>query len=234
MINHLLNGVLGGAWNLAKNTYHGARGTRVVKDAVTGLETTVRGRDALIKSLKENAGRVAHGGRKGKDGVLNTGDWFERQAERIGGVFGIASDMTFGAAGQMLGWGLGGIGRAIVSPGSRNIGAKLGKASIRGVGHVTNQSMRLFGDTAINGAGFVMDLAKSPYGAAALMAAPVAIAGGVSAFKEETGQRAIQEAIQMSVGQELESMPGLVTPSRRTIENFGADGDLVFAMHNLR
>ncbi|WP_422661776.1 hypothetical protein ACK8P5_25820 (plasmid) [Paenibacillus sp. EC2-1] len=226
MIGGLISGVFGGAWTVTKNAGRAVRGgTKQVNEAGEHITRSSMGR--LVDDIKKKGEIV----RTGVDGPGKYGnDWFERQGNRVKATFGVLSDSTLGVLGQGVGF----AGKNTVKLGAGAAAAAF-VPTVKGLGHLTKGTMDLVGDTAINAAGLVHHMTKSPYGSAALFGAPIALAFGKGAFDEYGGTNMRKEAIQATIQNgEIEALPGMVTPSPRRIDNFGADGDLVFAMHNMR
>lgn len=238
MINTILGGVLGGVWNVAKNTGRGIRGG--VKETLEdGTERTVSAYGRLGRDIAEKGRTFFSGGKKyNKKGELINGDadFFERAGNVFSAGIGAVSDMTLGTAGVALGWGLKKTAQGI------GIGtAALAAPVAKGVGHLTYQGVGLAGDTAINAAGFVMNMSKSPYGRGMLMGGTLLGAAAYGGGKEISGGNMIADTLSVGMGEGgenyIESIAGSVTntPRRyRKPDNLGADGDLVFALHNLR
>lgn len=235
----MIDGVMQTAWKSGRSTYEGLRGTTKYWDEAGELQH-LSPAHKIARRLKNDALQVAGVKRDMKGRVDSNAELGFR--ERMAGAGHFVGD-ALTAPLNLIGWGArSGVGLA----------AGAGKAAIRPtaqfVGHFTKQGIDYVGDTALGAADLVLALNKTKGGRDALFIGgglgAVAI-GGASHLNSQWGTDGIAKAgMQFYNGQKIESVPGTLSPSNIGVENgelvsqpldsMGADGDLVFAMHNMR
>lgn len=231
-----IDGVMQTAWKGGRNTVEGLRGTTKYWDE-DGVQQSLNPGRKLARRLKNNAKGVF----TGKE--YNMKNQVVGDRNRLASGLHFVGDATFGTVGTAIGWGARGVGL---------LGIGAGRAAIRPTaaftGHFVKQGIDYVGDTALGAADIVHNLNKTHWGRGTLFAGgaigTTAIGAG-SHLNSQWGSDGIAKAgMQFYNGQQIESVPGTLSPSNIGVENgelvsqpldsMGADGDLVFAMHNLR
>lgn len=220
----IFGGVMKSGWSGVKNAGRGARGKYIKKDKETGLDVSVSPfRDGIIGDLKKHTKEFTTG--KDTNG---------KKVNRLGSLGEMVNDVTIAPLAQGAGWTAG--TAAKIGAGLTIYGAP--KAARLG-GHLAKGTMDVVGDTAINGAEFVMDMSKSKRGQTMLFAgAALPLAAAPLIGESFTEGTYLKDSLAAKVGTQMEGLPGTTTEmmenSIHTVDNMNADGDLVFAMHNLR
>jgi hypothetical protein len=230
----IFNGLIRGGWTGLKNAGRGMRGKYIRRDAETGLEYSVSPfRDGLLGDVKRHSKKVLTGRNYDDAGnIIDEGNFI---TNRVEGALGLAADFAIGMPMQAIGWGIG----KTASVAGRTAMWAAPKIA-RQVGRSTKEAFDLFGDTAINAAEFIVELGKTKRGQMMLFSAPILAMGAAPVIAEgfsDNGTRALKEGLAAKVGGTMDTMMGTtmeLSGSQYTIDNMNADGDLVFALHNLR
>jgi hypothetical protein len=224
MLNNVINSALKAGWGGVRNVYRG-----IVGDVPGEGDERLSPARRLARDMRKHAYEFATGYQSEYvDGKLVS--QFARKGEkayrsRVGAAMDLVlGDMVLGSLGLALGWG--------VRKGVK-LGAKAVSASARPVGHLAYQTYGLARDFTIGGGRMLYKTSKNPIGATALFVAPMGLALGGQLF-DETQHYAVRKGLAEYTGMQVDSIPAAITGSPHVVDNFGADGNLVFAMHNLR
>lgn len=238
---------MGAAWKPVRGTYEGLRGGANVINK--GEKTHYNPAQLLARRLKQNSQTLVTGnkynfktGEKIDDAIRKNGEitgysqsWLGKHVgNRLGAAAHMVGDLTLGSTASMLGW----AARPIAKAGVAVAGATATPIA-KGVGHLTYQSGALGTELAVNGAKTVTAMSRNPAGRQALFwgTGGVMTAGAVGStmLKEETANK-----LSFYAGNQVDALPGTLASqganqgSRVGVDSLNADGDLVFAMHNLR
>lgn len=243
-INKTMEAAMKTAWKPVRSFYDGASGTKKFLNEA-GEQVKLNPAQKLVQRLKNDARQIGSGKRRDLKGNIIDEDLsaFDRHVtNRIGGALHLVGDATVGTLATGLGW-----GARTIGGGALAMGAMAFRPTMKGVGHVTKQSIDLVGDTALGAADLVHQMNKSTTGRNLLFGAGFAGVAGTSAFNSNMlspenyrgGESAIKLAMKnMYDGEKLDALPGTIGDTqvvqRNPLDNMGADGDLVFAMHNMR
>lgn len=238
-INKTLEGAMKTAWKPVRSFFDGASGTKKFLNEA-GEEVKLNPAQKLARRLKNDGEQFFTGNRRNLKGELIEEDLnaFDRHVtNRIGGALHFIGDATVGTVMTGLGWGA----RTMTGAGLW-AGKKAIKPTALGVGHVTKQTMGLVGDTALGGAELISEMGKTTAGRNTLGIGGLLGAGAIGtmgAANDKWGESGVRIAMKnMYDGNALEAVPGTIGPTqsvqRNPLDDMGADGDLVFAMHNMR
>ncbi len=248
-INGFFNLAMQAAWKPVRSTYDGLKGsTKVVNQA--GETVRYNPAQTLARRLKQDIQTIGTGNRynfktgKAIDDAIYDADGNitgykqsflgKHIGNRAKGIAHLVGDLTLGTAGTMLGW-----GTRIAGGATLGVTKAVAPLAFRGLGHVTYQTGALAGELAIGGARMIHAATKTGHGRALLFGG-----GAVGATILPHANKAFQEdsigKLAFYQGSPIDSLPGTLaaqgasSPSPVVLDNLGADGDLVFALHNLR
>lgn len=217
--------LFGAGWNTAKNVYRGARGKKEILDDAGNVVQTISPRDRLIQDLK--SAREAENALAELEGRMVSPLWQDIKY----GTYGI-----LGQGLQMLGW-TGGVAGTAVGAVAAPVGiaaGKLAKHTAVGTGKALYGAADQAVDMALNASELIGDMTNSRIGQTVLFATPIVGAGVIGGFKEGQGF-IVNSGLKAYIGSNAEALPGTTAEaSEKRLDNLGADGSLVFAMHNLR
>jgi hypothetical protein len=245
-INKGIEGAMQAGWKPMRNFYEGLRGTTKYKDA-EGEIVSMSPAQKLARRLKNDTKQMFTGNRYDMknnlvEEELGVGG---RIGNAVTGGLHFVGDATLGTAGTALGWSARMAGKGVWW------GAKTMHRV--GAGKLLTTGINAVGDTAMGAADLVLALNKGPVGKNVLLGLGVAGAagiGGAGALGEEFGgTTTMANSLKFYSGGSIESVPGEISPSGqrvddsgnlvqptngKPIDNMGADGSLVFALHNMR
>lgn len=239
-VDKLLKTGMGAAWKPVRSFYEGVSGTSKYT-MKNGDKVKLNPAQKLARRLKNDGRQILTGKKynmKGEDITEEGMNAFNRHVtSRLGGALHLIGDATIGTAFTGAGWLTRGMGMGLFMG-----GAMAAKPTIKGLGHVTKQSIDLVGDTAIEGASKIHRMNQTAGGREALMwMGGLGAAGtGIMAGANDTwGASGIKIAMRNQYdGEMLDAVPGTIAETnvmrRDPLDDMGADGDLVFAMHNMR
>jgi hypothetical protein len=227
-------------WGGARSFYQGARGTIKQTDEAGNVVSRLRPRERLAQSLRESHAK-------------------RMEAAKERGGLGIGAALTSGIE-HAVSWPALAVGNTMhwIARG----GWEATKATTQTFAKPTWQMMHDVGwsvadgvtDMSLNAAEKVARMAQHPAGATALFLAP-ALGGLAAPLYDNEVNYALNKGLQQYAGQPIETLPGVVTPTDKVgptleqakhyghahlllkespLDNFGANGELVFAMHNMR
>ncbi len=247
ILSDMLNGLLKGGWNFVKNTGEGVIGNRSARIFETGEKAILSPRERLIEQQKRlrmqaktghkiegHGSKITYAGHEIEDEAGNiirapeADTIWKRGGNRVGAGVESAANMTVGNLGLALGWGIRKSGQAV-----GKAAAAAAKPTARAVGHVAYQAGGLAKDTIIGGGHILHRTSQNWAGGLAMFGAAAAAPVMMAGF-ESSEHYAVNHGIAEFAGQELDAIAGAVTPARRSLQTFGADGNMVFAMHNQR
>lgn len=247
MVVRAIENVMSGTFNTAMKT--GWKGPRGFHDGfsgnthMNGVGTSWRDKNGenvirspmgkLAQRLRADAKQIATGKKYNHatmEAKESTQGFLGRHVgNRIGGVAHAVGDLTIGAAATGLGWG------TRVGVGT---GAFVGKHALKGAGHVAYQGARDVTRAVTDTASLVHGMTKTRHGQNMLLAAGGIGALGVGGAVAFSNSRDPHRKSYYENNQ-VESLPGTLAAqeaaegSNRMVDT-GADGDLVFSLHNMR
>lgn len=224
MLNTIIQSALKAGWSGVRNVYRG-----VIGDVPDSDGRSLSPARRLARDMRRRAYELATGYEAKYEGGRLVSQFAKKGEQayksRLGSALDLVlGDMLIGGIGLTLGWGA----RKGVK-----LGAKAVSASARPVGHLAYQTYGLARDVVLGGGRMLYKTSRNPIGAVGLFSAPIALNFGVQLI-DESEHYAVRRGLVNSVGMPVEAIPGSITPSSYTVDNFGADGNLVFALHNLR
>lgn len=238
-MNGLFSSVMSAAWKPVRSFYDGASGTTHLNGAGKAWknkhgENVVRNPyGKLVQRLKSDAKQVVTGKKynpaTGQE-LDKQRSWLGRQTlGRVGGVMHGVGDLTLGGAATTLGWG---------ARGATKLAGKAVSPLVQGAGHLAYQGVRDTSQVLWGGAAIASNMSKTRTGSAILFGGGLAATAGVGLAA--TGlQETTQDRMQFYSNNQVESLPGTLgaqgaSNGSDAMVDTGADGELVFALHNMR
>lgn len=239
-VDKALKTAMSTAWKPVRSFYEGVRGTAKYTTEA-GDKIKLNPAQKLARRLKHDTHQMMTGRKldmNGKDITEEGMNAFNRHVtSRLGGAMHLIGDATVGTAFTAAGWATRGLGVGLFMG-----GALAAKPAVKGLGHVTKQSIDLVGDTAIEAASKIHRMNQTPGGREGLMWMGALGAGGAGIMAgagDTWGESGIKIAMRNQYdGGMLDAVPGTIAQTnvmqRNPMDDMGADGELVFAMHNMR
>lgn len=236
LINGAIDAAMSAAWKPVRGVYDGLTGTSNWKNA-DGDKIARNPANKLAQRLKASSKQMI----TGKKYDPKTGQALEEQRGflgrqtigRVGGALHTVGDLTLGAAGTALGWGArttAGLGMGAVAMAAPTV--------LKGTALVAGQGIKDTASIATGGARLLHNMSKSDTGSTLLfgggLAATAGVAGASALFKDTTNSR-----VGFYSNHQVDSLPGTLAAQgaaegSNAFVDTGADGDLVFALHNMR
>ena len=226
-----INGVMQSAFKAPRAVWD-SRKTSKYKDEA-GNEHKLNPARRVARRLKNDVYQMG-GVKRNMRGEIDEAAELSR-TDRLAGAGHLVGDTLFAPL-TLMGWGVRG-GTKLAAVGGLAIGIPTAKAGVKATTAMSRETINYVGDTAMAAGDLIGAMNKSYVGREMLFAGGTVGALGVSAASTLNGQwssDAIGKAgMQFYNGREIDQLPGTVMPSSTSVET-GADGDLVFAMHNMR
>lgn len=231
LFDQIFDAAIKTSWTGMKNYGRGIRGTHTKMDEAGDVYSVSPLRDSLVGDIKRHGKQAFTGYKYNKKGEIvdkDIGAW-QKTKNRLSGSLGAVADITVGSSAQAMGWATRAAGVAAWGT-AKWAGPQLAKQA----GYTTKEAFDLIGDTALDAGDAVRHMSRSGVGQVALFGGALGVAGAAPFAKDiMTDSSPVGKGMQAYVGSNLETVAG-TSQSNRYVDDLGADGDLVFAMHNLR
>lgn len=239
VMEQTVSGVLKTGWKGPRSFHDGLMG----RTHYNGGATSWRNKDGeniarspmgkLAQRLKADTMQMATG-RKYNPATMEAKDSTQgflgrHVGNRIGGALHAVGDLTIGTTATALGWGTRAVGLGA---------AAAARPALRGAGHLAYQGARDATQMVVNNASLIHGMTKTRHGQNMLLGGGFLAAGGAALYGSSMDERNPHKNSQYD-NEQIESLPGTLGAQgadrgSNAMVNTGADGDLVFAMHNMR
>jgi hypothetical protein len=234
-----IDAAMSAAWKPVRSFYDGLSGTTHMNGAskawrnADGEVTRRTPYGKLAQRLRADAMQTLTGRKynPATGEVIDDGrSWLGRQTfGRMGGIAHGVGDLTLGTAATTIGWGARGAGA---------LAAGASKPIARGIGHIAYQGARDTLGMAKDTTSLLYHMSRNPVGKDVLFGAGVIGVGGY-AMADNMINEVSANRLSFYMNNQVDSLPGTLAAQgaaegSQAMVSTGADGDLVFAMHNLR